>query len=50
MMYVGIDVSGTALEATGANHGSVTGTLRAAGLPVTVVNPRQVRRFAESVG
>ncbi|MBA3855178.1 MAG: IS110 family transposase [Gemmatimonas sp.] len=38
------------LEATGAYHASVTGALVAAGLPVAVVNPRQVRRFAESVG
>ncbi|MBX3172772.1 MAG: IS110 family transposase [Gemmatimonadaceae bacterium] len=38
------------LEATGAYHGSVTSALVAAGLPVAVVNPRQVRRFAESVG
>lgn len=38
------------LEATGAYHASVTGALVAAGLPVAVVNPRQIRRFAESVG
>lgn len=38
------------LEATGAYHGRVTSALVAAGLPVAVVNPRQVRRFAESVG
>lgn len=38
------------LEATGAYHASVTSALVAAGLPVAVVNPRQVRRFAESVG
>jgi transposase len=38
------------LEATGAYHTSVTSALVAAGLPVAVVNPRQVRRFAESVG
>lgn len=38
------------LEATGAYHASVTSALLAAGLPVAVVNPRQVRRFAESVG
>ncbi len=38
------------LEATGMYHTSVTSALVAAGLPVAVVNPRQVRRFAESVG
>lgn len=38
------------LEATGAYHASVTSALAAAGLPVVVVNPRQIRRFAESVG
>lgn len=38
------------LEATGAYHGAVTAALAAAGVPVAVVNPRQVRRFAESVG
>lgn len=38
------------LEATGAYHGRVTSALAAAGLPVAVVNPRQIRRFAESVG
>lgn len=38
------------LEATGAYHASVTAALAAAGVPVAVVNPRQVRRFAESVG
>lgn len=38
------------LEATGAYHASVTAALGAAGVPVAVVNPRQVRRFAESVG
>lgn len=38
------------LEATGAYHRDVTSALVAAGLPVAVVNPRQIRRFAESVG
>jgi Transposase and inactivated derivatives len=38
------------LEATGAYHASLTSALVAAGLPVAVINPRQVRRFAESVG
>jgi transposase len=38
------------LEATGAYHASVTAALATAGVPVAVVNPRQVRRFAESVG
>ncbi len=38
------------LEATGAYHVPLTAALAAAGVPVAVVNPRQVRRFAESVG
>jgi len=38
------------LEATGAYHLRVAAALGAAGVPVAVVNPRQVRRFAESVG
>ena len=31
-------------------HGAVTAALAAAGLPVVVVNPRQVRAFAHAVG
>jgi transposase len=38
------------LEATGPFHGAVTAALAAAGLPVVVVNPRQVRAFAHAVG
>jgi transposase len=38
------------LEATGVYHHSVTAALVNAGLPVAVVNPRQVRDFARSVG
>lgn len=38
------------LEATGAYHHSVTSAFVAAGLPVAVVNPRQVRDFARSTG
>jgi len=38
------------LEATGHFHGAVTAALAAAGLPVVVVNPRQVRAFARAVG
>jgi len=38
------------LEATGHFHGAVTAALAAAGLPVVVVNPRQVRAFAHAVG
>ena len=38
------------LEATGVYHHSVTAALLAAGLPVAVVNPRQVRDFARSTG
>lgn len=38
------------LEATGAYHREVTSALAAAGVPVAVVNPRQVRDFARSTG
>ena len=38
------------LEATGGIELPVTGVLAAAGLPVVVVNPRQVRDFAKAAG
>lgn len=38
------------LEATGGYEVAVVGALAAAGLPVAVVNPRQVRDFARAVG
>ncbi len=38
------------LEATGGYHGPVTAALATAGLPVVVVNPRQVRAVAQAVG
>lgn len=38
------------LEATGGYEALVAGQLAAAGLPVVVVNPRQVRDFARAVG
>jgi transposase len=38
------------LEATGGREGSVVAALAAAGLPVAVVNPRQVRDFARAIG
>jgi transposase len=38
------------LEATGGVELPLTGALAAAGLPVVVVNPRQVRDFAKAVG
>jgi transposase len=39
-----------ALEATGGFETVVTATLAAAGLPVAVVNPAQVRSFAKALG
>ena len=39
-----------ALEATGGFETVVTATLVAAGLPVVVVNPAQVRSFAKAIG
>jgi transposase len=38
------------LEATGGLEGPCVGALAAAGLPVVVVNPRQVRDFAKATG
>src|SRR5262249_25268321 len=38
------------LEATGGREGPTVAALAAAGLPVAVVNPRQVRDFARAVG
>ena len=38
------------VEATGDLEMAVAGTLCAAGLPLAVVNPRQVRDFARAVG
>jgi transposase len=38
------------LEATGGLEGPVVGAVAAAGLPVVVVNPRQVRDFAKATG
>jgi transposase len=38
------------LEATGTYHRAIAGALTAAGIPVAVVNPRQVREFARSTG
>jgi transposase len=38
------------LEATGKLEGAAVGALAQAGIPVAVVNPRQVREFARSTG
>jgi transposase len=38
------------LEATGGQQRSVVGAIGAAGLPVAVLNPRQVRDFARAIG
>ena len=38
------------LEATGGYEAACAGALAAAGLPVAVVNPRQVRDFAKAIG
>jgi transposase len=38
------------LEATGGREVGLVAALAAAGVPVAVVNPRQVRRFAQAVG
>jgi transposase len=38
------------LEATGGYEAAVAAALATAGLPVTIVNPRQVRAFAQALG
>jgi transposase len=38
------------LEATGGYEGTVVATLAGAGLPVAIVNPRQIRDFARATG
>lgn len=38
------------MEASGGYEGVVAVTLAEAGLPVAIVNPRQVRKFAEAIG
>ncbi len=43
-------LTAVAVEATGGFEGVVTATLAAAGLPVVVVNPAQVRAFAQAIG
>jgi transposase len=45
-----LDVRLVAVEATGALHRVVVAALAAAGLPVVVVNPAQVRAFADALG
>ena len=41
---------GIVVEATGSLHHAAVAALAAAGLPVSVVNPRQVRNFARATG
>jgi transposase len=45
-----LDAAAIALEATGGYETVVAATLGAAGLPVVVVNPAQVRHFANAMG
>ena len=45
-----LDVALIVLEATGGFETMVAGTLCAAGLPLAVVNPRQIRDFARATG
>ncbi|MEO6210072.1 MAG: IS110 family transposase [Gemmatimonadaceae bacterium] len=45
-----LSLKGIVLEPTARYHQAVTGALAHAGLPVVVVNPRQVRDFARSIG
>ena len=47
---LGVHPERVVLEATGGYEAPVVAALAAAGLPVVVVNPRQVRRFAEATG
>ena len=45
-----LDVTLVVLEATGGFETTVAGTLCTAGLPLTLVNPRQIRDFARATG
>lgn len=45
-----LDVSLIVLEATGGFETTVAATLAGAGLPLAVVNPRQIRSFAKALG
>ena len=45
-----LDVALIVLEATGGFETTVAGALCAAGLPLAVVNPRQIRDFARATG
>lgn len=45
-----LDVALVVLEATGGFEAPVVAALSAAGIPVVVVNPRQVRDFARATG
>ena len=45
-----LEPSGVVLESTGGLELPLAGALAAAGLPVAVVNPRQVRDFAKATG
>jgi len=46
----GVSAQLIVLEASGGYEGAVVGSLAAVGLPVIVVNPRQVRDFAKAMG
>jgi transposase len=45
-----LDVGLVVMEATGGYEAALACALQAAGLPVAVVNPRQARDFAKSMG
>ena len=45
-----LDVSLIVLEATGGFETTVAAALAGAGLPLAVVNPRQIRSFAKALG
>ena len=47
---VGLSPQIVALEATGGLETVAAGQMAAAGLPVAVVNPAQVRAFANAIG
>ena len=47
---IGLNPSCTVLEATGGLESQLAATLSSAGLPVAIVNPRQVRDFARALG
>ncbi|WP_145033593.1 IS110 family RNA-guided transposase [Pantoea ananatis] len=48
--FEGLHISGVIMEATSRYHSLAESMLISAGLPVTVINPRQIKNFARAMG